>query len=171
MSLYHVSETPNIARFDPRADALGNRVVWAVDEAHLPNYLLPRDCPRVCVRRGASEDVALVARLLGDAEHAIYVELAWRERIAAVRLFVYEFDAMGFECVDANAGYFQSTKTVRPERVSALTRVELEIAARRATLHFVESLWSIQAAVADSNLEFSCIRMRNLAPREQAHTA
>jgi hypothetical protein len=163
MSLYHVSETPNIARFDPRADTLGNRVVWAVDEAHLPNYLLPRDCPRVCVRRGACQDAALAARLLDRDRHTIYVEDAWRGRIFEARLYVYEFEASQFACVDANAGYFQSTGTVRPLMVTETVDVEKAILLRGASLRFVDSLWSIQAMVVDSQLEFSCIRMRNAA--------
>ena len=52
LRLDHVSDVPNIDRFHPRiaptttATELG-KVVWAVDEEHLHNYLLPRDCPRV----------------------------------------------------------------------------------------------------------------------------
>jgi len=50
--LYHVSEEDGITVFKPRlppSDDSGVRgeVVWAIDEEHLPNYLLPRDCPRV----------------------------------------------------------------------------------------------------------------------------
>lgn len=52
MHLYHVSEEPNIELFEPR---LPNRndldkkvgLVWAIDENRLPNFLTPRDCPRV----------------------------------------------------------------------------------------------------------------------------
>ncbi len=52
MRLFHVSEEVGIEKFVPR---LPNRkdmdittgLVWAVDEARLPNFLLPRNCPRV----------------------------------------------------------------------------------------------------------------------------
>ena len=48
--LFHVSEDPTIARFEPRPVAspdsgVTGDAVWAVAESHLPNYLLPRDCP------------------------------------------------------------------------------------------------------------------------------
>ena len=53
--LFHVSERPGIARFEPRLPPTANAavrtpVVWVVDEAHLPNYLVPRECPRVAFR-------------------------------------------------------------------------------------------------------------------------
>jgi len=47
--LFHVSEDPAIGVFSPRPvpslDAgVEGDAVWAIDEEHLPNYLLPRDC-------------------------------------------------------------------------------------------------------------------------------
>lgn len=72
--VFHVSETPAIARFEPRAREIGHPVVWAIDDLHLPNYWLPRDCPRVCVRSGSCDDQALLESMLGASAHAIYVE-------------------------------------------------------------------------------------------------
>lgn len=58
MRLFHVSEEPDITVFEPRlpkrADldpAVG--LVWAIDEARLPNFLTPRDCPRVTYHIGS----------------------------------------------------------------------------------------------------------------------
>ena len=45
--LYHVSETAGLQDFEPRPDRAGNATVWAITDARLHNYLLPRDCPRV----------------------------------------------------------------------------------------------------------------------------
>jgi hypothetical protein len=58
MIVYHVSDQIGITLFEPRpaperSVVIGD-VVWAVDEKHLPNYLLPRDCPRVCLCRNES---------------------------------------------------------------------------------------------------------------------
>src|ERR1051326_2416922 len=55
LRLFHVSEKPGITIFNPRTvpspdTGVTGEVVWAVDEDHLPNYLLPRDCPRVTFR-------------------------------------------------------------------------------------------------------------------------
>ena len=50
--LFHASSEPDINVFEPRncrnplTDKYENPV-WAIDEAHVQNYLLPRDCPRV----------------------------------------------------------------------------------------------------------------------------
>ena len=57
MRLFHVSEQANIGEFVPRCPARGDldpavALVWAIDEARLPNYLTPRDCPRVTYHVG-----------------------------------------------------------------------------------------------------------------------
>ena len=51
--LCHVSEEGPFSAMTPRASPGSDvPVVWAVDEEHLPHYLLPRDCPRVCWATG-----------------------------------------------------------------------------------------------------------------------
>ena len=58
MRLFHFSDDPAIARFEPRAvlvpsprapgrEWLNGPLVWAIDEPHQPMYLFPRDCPRI----------------------------------------------------------------------------------------------------------------------------
>ncbi|HLF07146.1 MAG TPA: hypothetical protein VI893_08265, partial [Thermoplasmata archaeon] len=49
--LFHFSEDPGILRFEPHVLATNPDeppLVWAISEAHMPHYLFPRDCPRVC---------------------------------------------------------------------------------------------------------------------------
>ena len=55
MTVYHVSEEPGIELFEPRPiDASGDSFVWAIDDEHLRNYLVPRECPaRHVLRRTA----------------------------------------------------------------------------------------------------------------------
>jgi hypothetical protein len=163
--VFHVSDTPAIGRFEPRAREIGDPVVWAIDDTHLPNYWLPRDCPRVCVRRGGCGDHALIESILGRAAHAIYVETVWRDRIRNSELFCYAFDRSDFICVDATAGYYQSSKAVTPIKVTSLSDVEAMMAKRAVSLRYVDSLWSIEEVVTKSTLEFSAIRMRNALPR------
>ena len=46
--LYHFSEDPSIAQFEPRtatAGAAHEKLVWAVDAEHADLYLFPRECP------------------------------------------------------------------------------------------------------------------------------
>ncbi|WP_445491086.1 DUF6886 family protein [Niallia sp. 03133] len=58
MQIFHVSEENDIQVFHPR---LPNRkdldqtkgLVWAIEENCLPNFLTPRNCPRVCYHIGA----------------------------------------------------------------------------------------------------------------------
>ncbi len=52
MRLFHVSEESDISEFFPRTptrDDLDKKLglVWAIDEDRLPNFLTPRNCPRV----------------------------------------------------------------------------------------------------------------------------
>ena len=58
--LFHVSARPGITRFEPRPPPPGNtthtgRMVWAVGQRLLHNYLVPRDCPRVTFYTGPIE--------------------------------------------------------------------------------------------------------------------
>ena len=57
MRLFHVSEEPDIRVFEPRLSSRRDLdptvgLVWAIDEARLPNFLTPRDCPRVAYHVG-----------------------------------------------------------------------------------------------------------------------
>lgn len=167
MHLYHVSEELNIQRFDPRpapsGSGLQGNFVWAVDEAHLPNYLLPRDCPRVCFARGAETSQRDIARFLEHAadSRVIAVEWNWLERIRAVTLHVYSFPCAPFECIDAGAGYYVSSQSVLPIECHTHSDILNELSKRNVELRIVKDLWPLHNDVANSSLEFSMIRMRN----------
>jgi hypothetical protein len=170
--LYHVSEEPGIARFDPRPPpsrdaAVSDDVVWAVDEAHLVNYLVPRDCPRVAFRTGSRTTAADRERFLGGAGAAcvLAVEARWRARIAACRLYVYHLPPETFRCADANAGYYVSRSAVAPKSVTEVGELAAAIHARNVEFRVLDELWSLRDAVIASTLEFSIIRMRNAAHR------
>lgn len=135
MRLFHVSETSGLLEFVPRP------VVWAIDEEHLPHYLLPRDCPRV-------------AFLAPTGERIVAVEEAWRDRIQKSSIFVYEMPPANFRCVDVGAGYYTSSVTVVPLRCHEQTpSVE--------GLLILPELWTLRKSVTESELEFSVIRFRN----------
>lgn len=155
--LFHVSEESHIATFVPRpppnpeAGVTGN-AVWAIDEAHLPNYMLPRDCPRVTFAEQSGARV-------------IAVEEAWLERIHACQLYLYEFDPAGFELLDAGAGYYIARAEQKPIAVTQMADLVAELAKRNVDFRILPSLWELRDAVAASSLEFSIIRMRNAQPR------
>lgn len=63
MRLFHVSEEENIQLFEPRLPKRNDLdksvgLVWAIDEARLPNFLTPRDCPRVAYHAGKNTSEA-----------------------------------------------------------------------------------------------------------------
>jgi hypothetical protein len=172
MTLFHVSEDPNIQLFEPRdpptgAQGVSGKVVWAVDEAHLVNYLLPRDCPRVTfytLPGSKSEDVV---RLIGpsNAKHVVAIESGWFERAQQCNLTHYTLPPESFEVIDRGAGYHVSREPVAPLHAETITRPLDRILASGAELRVLPSLWSLCDAVTSSSLQFSAIRMRNASPR------
>src|SRR5687767_3869218 len=95
--LYHVSDRPNIVRFDPKPppslDAgVTDDVVWAVSERLLHNYLLPRDCPRVTFYVGPESTTDDIERFFAGttARHVVAIETAWLERVQMETLWLYE---------------------------------------------------------------------------------
>ena len=169
--LFHVSDRSNIAIFHPRPrtappDA-ADPVVWAIDADHLANQLLPRDCPRVCVRADARSTVADVGRLLsGDRTlRMIAVESGWMPVIRLASLVVYEMPRELFVLDDELAGYWVTRRAVSPIGVEVVSDVPARLEAEGIWLTDRESLWSLRDAVVASTLVFSIMRMRNAAPR------
>lgn len=156
MRLFHASEEASIARFAPRPPpspqgGVDGEVVWAVDEPHLPNYLLPRDCPRVTF---ADRGWRVVA-----------VESAWLPRIQATTLYVYEFPTAGFALADAAAGYHVARRAVEPLGCTRVDDLVAELLRRDVELRLVPDLWPLRDEIAASTREFSIIRFRNARPR------
>src|SRR5262245_45404317 len=95
-TLYHISDSPGIARFDPRpapptSKQVGN-MIWAIDRAHLHNYLLPRDCPRVTFYATPNSTAEDVARLMvgTSTRYVVAIESGWMPRVLAERLYRYD---------------------------------------------------------------------------------
>ncbi len=173
MRLWHVSESNRIALFEPRLPTnldVGVRepVVWAVDEEHLPNYLVPRDCPRVAFRDSAHTSTADRERFLGPspATTVVALEAAWFQRALSTTLWAYELPSATFVCVDRNAGYFVSHTAVKPLRCLRIEQPLVELVTRNVELRVVSNLTRLAKEVAESTLEFSCIRLRNAVNRE-----
>jgi hypothetical protein len=166
--LYHVSESAGIALFKPRpSEYAADPVVWAIEEARLCNYLLPRDCPRVTFYAGVAAAATDVEGLLGASSAVVAIETGWFARAQSTRLFCYEMPPKTFECLDRGAGYFVSRDAVVPSGVRLIDNPVAELR-RLAELRTVTSLWPLRDAVVASSLQFSLIRMRNAAPRPAA---
>lgn len=165
--LFHLSDDPAIVRFEPRAsDYTESAVVWAIEESRLVNYLLPRECPRVCLRAGSQSAASDVAHFLGTDAVVIAIERAWLARLQAARLHCYTMPAACFTLHDASAGYWVADQAVTPLGVETLSDLPAAIAAHGATLRVLPSLWTLRDAVVGSSLVVSIIRLRNAAPQK-----
>ena len=168
--LYHVSEEPDIVRFDPRPDPGSGQtglMVWAIDDAHLHNYLLPRDCPRVTFYAQPDSHPDDVARLLcgTTANYVVAIEAAWFAQVLNQTLYVYKFADDLFTVIDEGAGYHIAHQSVTAESVRQIDNLPAELFRRNVELRVMPSLWKLRDVVAASSLQFSMIRMRNVGPR------
>jgi len=79
MRVFHVSEEADILTFEPRIPDRNDLdkskgLVWAITEQCLPNFLTPRDCPRVAFHAAETttqDDIArfffiIITTLCGD---------------------------------------------------------------------------------------------------------
>lgn len=140
----------------------GREWVWAVDERHLPNYLLPRECPRVCWP--AAPD--LPALLATTTSRVIAVEIGWLPALQDARLYVHELEPAGFTLLDAVAGYWVSETEATVRAVEVVDDCTRALSERDVELRPVASLWPYIDAVVERGGEFSVIRSRNARPRE-----
>lgn len=166
--LFHLSESPAIERFEPRVpDSDGAPVVWAIDDEHLHNYLVPRECPRVTFYAKRDSARADIERFLMSSRAVVAVESGWMGRMRSAKLYRYRLPAETFNCTDAGAGYYTSTQAVEPLAVETFDDLLAELLKRDVEVRFVPNLWHLHDAVAASTLQFSMIRMRNASPRVQ----
>jgi uncharacterized protein DUF6886 len=166
MNVFHVSEEPDIEVFEPRKAATNDeQVVWAIDEDHLRNYLVPRDCPRVTYSAGTGTTVADRERFLGSSAAVLAIETAWFERMRSCRLHCYHLPGDTFELADECAGYFVSRVPVKPLRVHVIDNPVQAVLERGVELRVQPSLWALRGAVIESTLAFSIIRWRNATPQ------
>lgn len=168
--LFHVSEDAGIARFDPRPvpspdSGVEGDAVWAVAEGYLPNYLLPRDCPRICFRAGDRTTLEDRERFLGGADHVVAFEASWLARVRTARLALYEMPTGTFIDVLLEAGYWISRECVVPVRMTIVEDALAALTTAGVEVRVLQDFWPLCDAVAGSSLRFSIIRKRNAGPR------
>ena len=172
MRLFHVSEEPDIKVFEPRFPTrkdLNQNIglVWAIDEARLPNFLTPRDCPRVAYHVGYQTTDSDKKRFLSSSgiSHAIVVEGKWYHTMKNTVLYLYEFHTEDFVLQDSIAGYYVATTTQYPKKKHVLTDLFGELLKRNVEIRITDNLWDIADDVTTSTLNWSLCRMANAAPR------
>lgn len=171
MRLFHVSEEANIEIFEPRLpkrEDLDPNVglVWAIDEKRLPNFLTPRDCPRVTYHVGPGTNEFDRKKFFTSemASHAVIIESGWLDRLRETTLYIYEFDTTGFELQDAVAGYYVATAAQCPVATYVVSDLLGELIQRGIEVRIVDNLWKIANQVKESTLNWSLWRMKNAQP-------
>ncbi|MBY5557396.1 hypothetical protein HFO41_03070 [Rhizobium leguminosarum] len=170
MRLFHFSDDPDIAVFEPRPvrvpsvrpagwEWLNGPLVWAIDADHDFMYLFPRDCPRILLWATADTPEAERRRWLCDWRAVACVERHWLERLEAETIHRYEMPAESFEDLD-DAGMWVARRRVIPLERTAISRLDQEFAPRRVELRVVDSLRPLKN-LWNTNLHVSGIRLRN----------
>lgn len=165
MRLYHVSEEPDIKEFVPRLPTRADMnpevgLVWSLCERTLPNFLTPRDCPRVCYHIGVNTTRSDIQKYLPEhITHVVIIEKDWLERLKNAVLFIYEFDDSDFYLQDECAGYYVSEKTQIPCAIHKIDDLEAELKKRNTELQTVYDLWNIAEEIKSTTLNWSLCRM------------
>ena len=174
MRLFHFSDDPAIATFEPRPvrvpsarprgrDWLNGPLVWAIDEFCSPMYFFPRDCPRILLWRKPTTTAADLAAWWGarDCRMIAHIEWAWYERFRAETIYRYELPVAPFEDLD-DAGMWVSRQTVTPISCEPLPDLALALRDADVELRLMESLLPLRG-VWDTSLHASGNRLRNAA--------
>ena len=165
MRLFHVSEEPSISVFHPRLPDRSDLdpfvgLVWAIDERHLPNFLTPRNCPRVTYHTNPNSTADDISRFFsGHCRHVVAIEQKWFPIMQQTTLYLYEFDSSEFELQDATAGYYVSKNTQIPIAVHVVDNLFDALFQRNVEVRIVDNLWLLRDKIFQSSLPFSFCRM------------
>lgn len=166
MRLYHFSEEPDIKVFEPRIihnqnDELAK--VWTIDEYHAAHYYLPRECPRICIWPNEDTTELDLDKFFGMSrtKRMIAIEAGWYERARKGSIYRYSFDPDAFELYDSNAGYYITTRTVKPLGVERIDDLITAVLQEGIELRVTPSLIPMKERILESTVNFSMIRMRN----------
>lgn len=173
MRLFHVSEESNIQAFEPRIptrDDLDKTVglVWAIDEKRLPNFLTPRNCPRVAYHVGKDTIESDKWKFFTSTTltYAVVIESDWFEKMKNAILYLYEFAVDDFVLQDDVAGYYVAKTTQIPKAKYQLNDLFGELIKRNVEIRVVDNLWDVAEKVKTSTLNWSLCRMAYASPRK-----
>jgi hypothetical protein len=168
-TLYHYSDDPNIAVFEPRLmprrPEVDEAFVWAVDDAYAFTYCFPRDCPRIIIWPLESTTEADRERWFGssDARAIAHIEWAWFEPMRATTLYRYTLPAGTFEAVGAESGpgNYVSRSAVTPLAVEAVPDLFAALRGANIEVRVLETLtplwdvWSSSLHASGFRLAFA----------------
>lgn len=174
MRLFHVSEEPGIQVFHPRPPTRpdldpGVGLVWAIDWQRLPNFITPRNCPRVTYHAGPRTTQEDRQQFFSSPEvcHGVVIEHGWFEAMRNTILYVYEFAPEEFVLQDPAAGYYVATTTQRPIACRQVKDLLGELVSRGVELRVTASLWQLAEQVQASTLVWSLCRMGYARPKSE----
>ncbi|RXJ02609.1 hypothetical protein DS745_06470 [Anaerobacillus alkaliphilus] len=166
MRLFHVSEEKDIELFQPRVptrkDLDPNKgLVWALHERCLPNFLTPRNCPRVTFHCNEQTTVEDKQMYLSSAtiKHVIAIEHKWFEAMKNTTLYLYEFDPSDFYLQDESAGYYVSEKEQTPINQLIVDNLYGELIKRNVEIRLVDQLWDLSDKIQQTSFAWSMCRM------------
>jgi len=165
MRLCHVSENPDIKEFTPKLPTRNDMnpnvgLVWALCERSLPNFLTPRNCPRVTFHIGkATSKIDIEKYMPTNCSHVVIIEDEWLERLRNSVLYLYEFDDADFYLQDECAGYYVSEKPQIPCAVHKITDLEAEMKKYNVKLLIFDNLWEISEEIKMTTFNWSLCRM------------
>jgi len=118
--LFHFSDVNSIRIFEPRSVRIPSKrsvgiewhngpLVWAIDEWHQPQYLFPRDCPRIIMWRTSQTIADDLMKYFSNttARMIAYVENDWESKIRTEALYRYELPTSFFRSLN-DAGMWAS---------------------------------------------------------------
>jgi hypothetical protein len=168
MRLFHVSENPDITHFDPivpsRQDldqSIG--LIWALCERTLPNFLVPRDCPRVTyhVHKGTTPEDIDAYLSSPSSRHCVAIEHRWVPRLGSTTLTLYEFDPTNFVLQDEAAGYYVSTKTEYPIARHTITNLFQALEEHDIEVRILPEILSLRDRIIHTSFHWSMCRMKH----------
>lgn len=168
MRLFHISEENDIKLFKPRKPYRTDMkdsvpLIWAINEKCLPNFLTPRDCPRVTYHVGKNTTQKDIERYFSSREfkHVVSIEQCWFERMKNTTLYMYEFDITNFYLQDNIAGYYVSEKEEIPIRKFEVNDLFAELFNRKVEIRLLPELWELGDKIKETSLNWSLCRMGN----------
>ncbi|MHB8528781.1 MAG: DUF6886 family protein [Caulobacteraceae bacterium] len=176
MRLFHFSDDPTIARFEPRAvrvpssrgpgmEWLNGPLVWAIEEGRAAMYLFPRDCPRILLWPTEATTADDRRRWWGERTCAAiaHIEWAWFDRLVAGEIHRYELPVGGFERLGESLGgpgMWIAREPAEPLAMETIADLPAALAAAGVELRVMETLAALKG-VWETSLHASGVRLRN----------
>lgn len=171
MRLFHISQEESINKFIPRTHSRDDldktkKFVWSITEQCLPNYLTPRDCPRVTYHCGGQTTQEDIQKFFSStSRHCVAIESSWYKQMCETTLYLYEFDISNFYLLDECAGYYVSENIEIPVSITKIDNLFDELIKRNVEIRILDELWTLSDEVKKSTLNWSFCRMRNARPK------